>query len=115
MAEALLAGGARAVLGYVNNVYTVYSRSMLWDTVNHLGMGMTIGGAVTHAKDTYGENDIIWYTEQGGRRPHAAAAYLVLYGDPNARLNVPANYSLAQRADEITVDDILGEVLDRAA
>ena len=115
MAEALLAGGARAVLGYVNNVYTVYSRSMLWDTVNHLGMGMTIGGAVTHAKDTYGENDIIWYTEQGGRRPHAAAAYLVLYGDPNARLNVPANYSLAQRADEITVDDIIGEVLDRAA
>ena len=115
MAEALLAGGARAVLGYVNNVYTVYSRSMLWDTVNHLGMGMTIGGAVTHAKDTYGENDIIWYTEQGGRRPHAAAAYLVLYGDPNARLNVPANYSLAQRADEITVDDIFGEGLDRAA
>ena len=115
MAEALLAGGARAVLGYVNNVYTVYSRSMLWDTVNHLGMGMTIGGAVTHAKDTYGENDIIWYTEQGGRRPHAAAAYLVLYGDPNARLNVPANYSLAQRADEITVDDIFGEVLDHAA
>ena len=44
-----------------------------------------------------------------------AAAYLVLYGDPNARLNVPANYSVAQRADEITVDDILGEVLDRAA
>ena len=44
-----------------------------------------------------------------------AAAYLVLYGDPNARLNVPANYSLAQRADEITVDDIFGEVLDRAA
>ena len=37
-AKALLAGGARAVLGYVNNVYTVYSRSMLWDTVNHLGM-----------------------------------------------------------------------------
>ena len=44
-----------------------------------------------------------------------AAAYLVLYGDPNARLNVPAIYSLAQRADEITVDDIFGEVLDRAA
>ena len=115
MADALLAGGAKAVAGYVNNVYTVYSRSMLWDTVNHLGMGMTIGGAVTHAKDTYGENDIIWYTEQGGRRPHAAAAYLVLYGNPNARLNVPANYSVAQRADEITVDDIFGEVLDRAA
>ena len=76
MAEALLAGGARTVLGYVNNVYTVYSRSMLWDTVNHLAMGQTIGRALAHAKDTYGENDIIWYTEQGGRRPHAAAAYL---------------------------------------
>lgn len=69
MAEALLAGGARTVLGYVNNVYTVYSRSMLWDTVNHLAMGQTIGRALAHAKDTYGENDIIWYTEQGGRRP----------------------------------------------
>ena len=78
-------------------------------------LGELLGANVPLAKDTYGENDIIWYTEQGGRRPHAAAAYLVLYGDPNARLNVPANYSLAQRADEITVDDIFGEVLDRAA
>ena len=115
MAEALLAGGARAVLGYVNNVYTVYSRSMLWDTINHLGMGMTIGQAVTHAKDTYGENDILWYTSQGGRRPHAAAAYLVLYGDPNAGFDVPEGYSVAQRADEITVQDILEDVLDSAA
>ena len=113
MAEALLAGGARAVLGYVNNVYTVYSRSMLWDTVNHLGMGMTIGGAVTHAKDTYGENDIIWYTEQGGRRPHAAAAYLVLYGDENARLNVPENFSLEERAE--AAEDMLADVLESAA
>ena len=49
--------------------------SCSWDTVNHLAMGQTIGRALAHAKDTYGENDIIWYTEQGGRRPHAAAAY----------------------------------------
>lgn len=115
MAEALLAGGARAVLGYVNNVYTVYSRSMLWDTVNHLGMGMTIGGAVTHAKDTYGENDIIWYTEQGGPPPPRRSGLSGALRRPERRLNVPANYSVAQRADEITVDDIFGEVLDRAA
>ena len=110
MAEALLAGGARTVLGYVNNVYTVYSRSMLWDTVNHLAMGQTIGRALAHAKDTYGENDIIWYTEQGGRRPHAAAACLVLYGDENARLNVPENFSLAEAAE-----DMLADVLESAA
>ena len=36
---------------------------MLWDTINHLAMGQTIGRALAHAKDTYGENDIIWYTE----------------------------------------------------
>ena len=99
MAEALLAGGARAVLGYVNNVYTVYSRSMLWDTVNHLLMGQSIGQALTHAKDTYGENDIIWYTEQGGRRPHAAASYLVLYGDQSARLDVPTTLAETPDAD----------------
>ena len=113
MAEALLAGGARAVLGYVNNVYTVYSRSMLWDTVNHLAMGQTIGRALAHAKDTYGENDIIWYTEQGGRRPHAAAAYLVLYGDENARLNVPENFPLQERAE--AAEDMLADVLESAA
>ena len=113
MAEALLAGGARTVLGYVNNVYTVYSRSMLWDTVNHLAMGQTIGRALAHAKDTYGENDIIWYTEQGGRRPHAAAAYLVLYGDEDARLNVPENFSLEERAE--AAEDMLADVLESAA
>lgn len=36
MAVALLSGGAACVVGYVNNVYTVYSRSMLWATVNRL-------------------------------------------------------------------------------
>jgi len=113
MAEALLAGGARTVLGYVNNVYTVYSRSMLWDTINHLAMGQTIGRALAHAKDTYGENDIIWYTEQGGRRPHAAAACLVLYGDENARLNVPENFSPEERAE--AAEDMLADVLESAA
>lgn len=88
MANALLAGGARAVVGYVNNVYTVYSRSMLWDTVNHLILGQPIEQAVAHAKDTYGENDLVWYTSQGGQRPHAAAAYTMLLGDASAQLTV---------------------------
>lgn len=88
MAQALLAGGARAVVGFVNNVYTVYSRSMLWDTVNHLVLGESIEQALGHAKDTYGADDLIWYREQGGRRPHAAASYAVLYGDGNASLGV---------------------------
>lgn len=88
MANALLAGGARAVVGYVNNVYTVYSRSMLWDTVNHLILGLPIEQAVAHAKDTYGENDLVWYTSQGGQRPHAAAAYTMLLGDASAQLTV---------------------------
>ena len=82
MANALLAGG------YVNNVYTVYSRSMLWDTVNHLILGQPIEQAVAHAKDTYGENDLVWYTSQGGQRPHAAAAYTMLLGDASAQLTV---------------------------
>ena len=89
MADALLSGGARAVIGYVNNVYTVYSRSMLWDTINHLIMGQNVGQALEHAKATYGEDDLIWYHAQGGRRPHAAASYAVLYGNSQAALNVP--------------------------
>ena len=52
MADALLAGGAKAVAGYVNNVYTVYSRSMLWDTVNHLILGQTLQESVQHSMDT---------------------------------------------------------------
>ena len=90
MADALLSGGANAVVGYVNNVYTVYSRSMLWDTVNHLILGQNIGAALEHAKATYGEDDLVWYHSQGGLRPHAAASYAVLYGSSQAALSVPA-------------------------
>ena len=34
MADGLLAGGAKAVMGYVNNVYSVYSRSMLLSLIH---------------------------------------------------------------------------------
>ena len=89
MADALLSGGAQAVIGYVNNVYTVYSRSMLWDTVNYLILGQNIGQAVAHAQATYGTDDLVWYTAQGGKRPHAAAAYPLLFGDVGVRLIEP--------------------------
>lgn len=69
MADALLAGGAKAVAGYVNNVYTVYSRSMLWDTVNHLILGQTLQESVQHSMDTYGADDLVWYNAQGGKAP----------------------------------------------
>ena len=97
MANALLAGGASAVVGYVNNVYTVYSRSMLWDTVNHLILGQTVEQAVEHAKASYGTDDLIWYTSQGGKRPHAAAAYPLLLGDAGAALPIST-----ESADEQT-------------
>lgn len=89
MGDALLSAGASVVLGYVNNVYTVYSRSILWDTVNQLILGYPIASALSHAKATYGDNDLVWYRAQGGRRPHAAAAVPQLYGDTQAMLNVP--------------------------
>ena len=89
MADALLSGGAACVVGYVNNVYSVYSRSMLWDTVNHLILGQSIGQAVAHAQATYGTDDLVWYTAQGGKRPHAAAAYPLLFGDVGVRLIEP--------------------------
>mgnify|MGYP006876722175 CR=1 FL=1 len=69
MADALLAGGAKAVAGYVNNVYTVYSRSMLWDTVNHLILGQTLQESVQHSMDTYGADDLVWYNAQGRQAP----------------------------------------------
>ena len=101
MANALLAGGASAVVGYVNNVYTVYSRSMLWDTVNYLILGQSIGQAVAHAQATYGTDDLVWYTAQGGKRPHAAAAYTMLLGDADAALPIveePADETPVQQA-----------------
>ena len=86
MADALLSGGAACVVGYVNNVYTVYSRSMLWATVNRLLAGDTVREAVDFGLNLYGADDIIWYNNQGGRRPHAVASFPVLSGDQNARL-----------------------------
>lgn len=98
MADALIAGGAKGVIGYVNNVYTVYSRSMLWDTVNHLILGQTLEASLQHASDTYGANDLIWYTSQGGKRPHAAAAYPLLFGDFGATLDITPSESTEQQA-----------------
>lgn len=95
MAEALLAGGAKAVLGYVNNVYAVYARSMLWDTVNHLIVGYPLSEALDHSLKLYGENDLIWYTARGGQRPHAQPSYPVIYGNENATL-----YSSVYQVDE---------------
>ena len=90
MADGLLAGGAKAVMGYVNNVYSVYSRSMLWAAVNRMIEGETLEQAVDYAKSIYGTDDIIWYNEQGGRRPHAAASYAMLSGDRSAALPNPS-------------------------
>ena len=98
MADALIAGGVKGVIGYVNNVYTVYSRSMLWDTVNHLILGQTLEASLQHASDTYGANDLIWYTSQGGKRPHAAAAYPLLFDDFGATLDVTPSESTEQQA-----------------
>ena len=89
MADGLLAGGAKAVMGYVNNVYSVYSRSMLWAAVNRMIEGKTLEQAVDYAKSIYGTDDIIWYNEQGGRRPHVAASYAMLSGDRSAALPNP--------------------------
>ena len=94
MADGLLAGGAKAVMGYVNNVYSVYSRSMLWAAVNRMIEGETLEQAVDYAKSIYGTDDIIWYNEQGGRRPHAAASYAMLSGDRSAAL--PNPYTAAE-------------------
>ena len=76
-------------MGYVNNVYSVYSRSMLWATVNRMIEGETLEQAVDYAKSIYGTDDIIWYNEQGGRRPHAAASYAMLSGSRSAVLPNP--------------------------
>ena len=89
IADALLAAGAKAVAGYVNNVYSVYSRSMLWAMVNRMIEGETLEAAANYAKEVYGTDDILWYNAQGGKRPHASASCLVLSGDRSATLPNP--------------------------
>ena len=89
IADALLAAGAKAVAGYVNNVYSVYSRSMLWAMVNRMIEGETLEAAANYAKEVYGTDDILWYNAQGGKRPHASASYLVLSGGRSATLPNP--------------------------
>lgn len=86
MSNALLEGGARAVVGFVNNVYAVYSRNMLWGTVNQLIMGKNILQAVDAAAATYGPDDIYWYLSQGGTKPHRYAAFALVHGDDTAVL-----------------------------
>ena len=90
LSNGLLSGGAAAVAGFVNNVYSVYSRSMLWATVNRLIEGETLQQAIDYGLEVYGENDIVWYLNQNtGRRPHPAASYPIIQGDGTARLTAP--------------------------
>ena len=89
IADALLEAGAKAVAGYVNNVYSVYSRSMLWAMVNRMIEGETLKSAADYAKEVYGTDDILWYNAQGGKRPHASASYIVLSGDRSVTLPNP--------------------------
>ena len=90
LSDGLLSGGAKAVAGFVNNVDSVYSRSMLWATVNRLIEGETLQQAIDYGLEVYGENDIVWYLNQNtGRRPHAAASYPIIQGDGTARLTAP--------------------------
>ena len=95
--DALLAGGAKAVVGYVNNVYSAYSRSMLWATVNRMIEGETVAQATEYATSVYGTDDIIWYESQGGKRPHAAASYPIIQGAYDAML--PNPYTLDELTD----------------
>lgn len=104
ISNALLSGGASAVVGYVNNVYSVYSRSMMWQMVNRLMRGDTVDEAVQYGLDLYGENDIVWYNEQGGRRPHAVASYPIISGDHTARLTQPVT-ECAQTEPESTAEE----------
>ena len=96
LADGLLAGGAEAVVGFVNNVYTVYSRSILWAMTNRLIEGDTLQEAIDYGRELYGTNDVVWYNNQGGIRPHATAAYPIISGDPTAQL--PHPYSVQLRA-----------------
>lgn len=86
LAQAFLDGGAETVVGYVNNVYAVYSRSVVWSMVNDMIGGSTVQQAMENAQELYGDNDIIWYYMQGRKHPHAAASYPVLLGRQDATL-----------------------------
>ena len=57
-----------------------------WTIVTEFIEGETLEQAVDYAKSIYGTDDIIWYNNQGGRRPHAVASFPVLSGDQDARL-----------------------------
>ena len=72
--------------GFVNNVYAIYSRSMLWGTVNQLIMGKNILQAVDAAAATYGLDDIYWYLSQGGTTPHRYASFALVHGNDTATL-----------------------------
>ena len=101
LSDGLLSGGAKAVAGFVNNVYSVYSRSMLWATVNRMIEGETLQQAIDYGLEVYGENDIVWYLNQNtGRRPHAAASYPIIQGDAAARLTAPGTLTNGAAAQQ---------------
>ena len=73
----------------MNNVYTVYSRSMLWDTVNHLILGQTLQESVQHSMDTYGADESGLVQRAGRQAPPCGGSYPLLFGDVGVRLIEP--------------------------
>lgn len=87
LASALVDSGVETVVGFHNSVYAVYSRDMMNTFVTNMLSGMTAREALNNCISTFGEDDAIWYNNQGfSGSPHSDKAYPILYGNENETL-----------------------------
>jgi hypothetical protein len=85
-AHAFKNAGAPAFVGYHNSNYIEYNFLVFQKFAHGLFMGDTAQTALASALDLYGEDHSVWYKEVVGSNSPFIAAYPLLRGDQNARL-----------------------------
>lgn len=85
LANTFLAEGARAVVGYEDEVYVGYAESTINTMLTRLRAGDSLSDAITFASNTHGQTDSDWYFTQFGEvEENPTPSRVRLVGDESA-------------------------------
>lgn len=90
LSDSLLAGGAQAVMGHINSVFTYYDMVMIGEELDNMFDGYSFGEALDKAQNDYGANDnefMLKYGDSNSKKAAAThtAAYNDIHGDFDAK------------------------------
>lgn len=113
LSDAFLNIGASAVLGHTNKVYTDYDFSILHGVLENMLNGITIENALELAKETYGENDVVYMREYGTEKGkqdsyNHVPARSYIHGNKSTVLNIEKKILVTTKIED---NDMTGQPL----